>query len=88
MPDLSSLDTPRNRILSILLLCLVLGIWQGSSAFLNIPAFILPSATAVAQGLWRGTMTTHSVVVHRGKSLAAFSGYPWTVDGSCARRSR
>jgi len=64
MPDLSSLDTLRNRILSILLLCLVLGIWQGSSMFLNIPAFILPSATAVAQGLWRGT--TSGLYLHHG----------------------
>jgi NitT/TauT family transport system permease protein len=54
MPDLSSLDTTKNRILSILLLCLVLGIWQACSVFLGVPSFILPSVTAVAQGLWRG----------------------------------
>ena len=54
MPDLSSLDTTRNRILSILLLCLVLVIWQASPILFKIPAFILPSASAVAVGLWRG----------------------------------
>ena len=64
MPDLSSLDTPRNRILSILLLCLVLGIWQASPVLFKIPAFILPSASAVAQGLWRGTMT--GLYLHHG----------------------
>jgi NitT/TauT family transport system permease protein len=68
MPDLSSLDTTRNRVLSLLLLCLVLGIWQGSSIYLNIPTFILPSASAVAEGLWRG-MTNGLYLYHGGVTV-------------------
>ena len=94
MPDLSSIDTPRNRILSILLLCLVLGIWQGSSIFLNIPVFILPSATAVALGLWRGIVTglylQHGAVtlfeVLAGFALGGFLGLALGVAVALNRR--
>jgi NitT/TauT family transport system permease protein len=94
MPDLSSLDTLKNRILSILLLCLVLGIWQGSSIFLNIPVFILPSATAVAQGLWRGTVSGlylhHAAVtifeVLAGFTLGSFLGLALGVAVALNRR--
>ena len=64
MPDLSSLDTAKNRILSILLLCLVLVIWQASPVLFKIPAFILPSASAVAVGLWRGL--TNGLYLYHG----------------------
>ena len=64
MPDLSSLDTAKNRILSILLLCLVLVIWQASPVLFKIPAFILPSASAVAEGLWRGL--TNGLYLYHG----------------------
>ena len=36
MPDLSSLDTAKNQILSILLLCLVLVVWQASPVLFKI----------------------------------------------------
>jgi len=64
MPDLSSLDTTKNRILSVLLLCLVLVVWQASPVLFKIPAFILPSASAVAEGLWRGL--TNGLYLHHG----------------------
>jgi NitT/TauT family transport system permease protein len=68
MPDLSSLDTVKNRILSVVLACIVLGLWQASAIYLNVPAFILPSASAVAAGLWRG-FTTGLYFYHGGVTL-------------------
>lgn len=54
MPDLSALDTVRNRIISVFLLIGILAAWEGVARFLGIPAFILPPPSAVALGLWRG----------------------------------
>jgi NitT/TauT family transport system permease protein len=54
MPDLSSVDNLRNRLLSVLLLGAVLGLWEAAVRFIGVPSFILPPPSAVAAGLWRG----------------------------------
>ena len=58
MYDLSSMDTPRNRLLSVALLATTLAS-LGSSAvrLFDIPSFVLPPPSAVAAGLWRGFST-------------------------------
>jgi NitT/TauT family transport system permease protein len=57
MPDLSSIDSLRNRMLSILLLAAILGLWEAAVRLLAIPSFVLPPPSAVAMGLWRGFST-------------------------------
>jgi len=54
MYDLSLMDTTRNRILSIVLLMVLLIVWEASVRLFEVPAFILPSPSAVGLGLWRG----------------------------------
>jgi NitT/TauT family transport system permease protein len=54
MYDLSSMDTPRNRMLSVALLATTLLLWEALVRLFQIPSFILPAPSAVALGLWRG----------------------------------
>ncbi len=54
MPDLSDLDTLRNRILSVLLLVAILTTWELSVRVSGIPSFILPPPSDIAAALWRG----------------------------------
>lgn len=54
MPDISGLDTLRNRLLSVALLILILGSWEAYSRFSGIPSFILPPPSNVGMALWRG----------------------------------
>lgn len=54
MYELSSMDTPRNRLLSVALLVTTLAAWEGAVRLFEIPSFILPAPSAVALGLWRG----------------------------------
>lgn len=54
MPDLSDLDTPRNRLLSILLLVTILGSWEMFVRIGNVPVFVLPPPSAIGAALWRG----------------------------------
>jgi NitT/TauT family transport system permease protein len=57
MPDLSSIDTFRNRVLSIALLVAILGLWEAVVRVLGVPSFVLPPPSDVASGLWRGFST-------------------------------
>lgn len=57
MPDLSAMDTWRNRILSVFLLAAIIGAWEASVRLFAIPSFVLPPPSAVAMGLWRGFTT-------------------------------
>ena len=57
MYDLSSVDTPRNRLLSVALMATTLLLWEAVVRLLQIPSFILPPPSAVALGLWRGFST-------------------------------
>lgn len=54
MYDLSSMDTPRNRLLSLALLAASLVLWEAAVRLFQIPSFVLPAPSAVALGLWRG----------------------------------
>jgi NitT/TauT family transport system permease protein len=54
MPDLSAIDSLRNRILSVALLALILGLWEAAVRFLGIPAFVLPPPSQVGLALWQG----------------------------------
>jgi NitT/TauT family transport system permease protein len=54
MYDLSSMDTPRNRLLSIALLATTLLLWEALVRLFEVPSFVLPAPSAVALGLWRG----------------------------------
>ena len=54
MLDLASVDTPRNRLLSVLLLAGLLVSWEVVIRVFGIAPFILPAPSAVAQALWRG----------------------------------
>ena len=54
MYDLSSMDTPRNRLLSAALLATTLILWEALVRLFQVPSFILPAPSAVALGLWRG----------------------------------
>jgi NitT/TauT family transport system permease protein len=57
MYDLASMDTRRNRLLSVALLATVLVLWEALVRLFEIPSFILPAPSAVALGLWRGFST-------------------------------
>ncbi len=57
MYDLSSMDTPRNRLLSVALLATTLLLWEALVRLFEIPSFVLPAPSAVALGLWRGFST-------------------------------
>ncbi len=57
MPDISALDTWRNRILSVLLFVTLLAAWEGYSRFSGVPSFILPPPSNVGMALWRGFET-------------------------------
>ena len=57
MPDLSLVDSFRNRILSVVLLVAVIGFWEAAVQGLGIPSFVLPPPSAVARGLWQGFST-------------------------------
>jgi len=54
MYDVTGVDSLRNRILSVALLGLILGIWEGGVRVVGIPSFILPPPSQVAVALWRG----------------------------------
>jgi NitT/TauT family transport system permease protein len=57
MPDLSSIDSFRNRVLSVALLVVILGLWEAAVRVIGIPSFVLPPPSQVAWGLWRGFST-------------------------------
>jgi NitT/TauT family transport system permease protein len=57
MPDLSSVDNIRNRLLSVLLLAAVLCLWEAAVRVMGVPSFVLPPPSSVAAGLWRGFST-------------------------------
>lgn len=54
MYDRSSMDTPRNRLLSVALLATTLLLWEALVRLFEVPSFVLPAPSAVALGLWRG----------------------------------
>lgn len=54
MYDVSGVDSLRNRLLSVALLALILGLWESSVRLFGIPSFILPPPSQVAMALWRG----------------------------------
>jgi NitT/TauT family transport system permease protein len=54
MPDISGLDTWRNRFLSVLLMFTILGAWEAYARFSGIPSFILPPPSNVGMALLRG----------------------------------
>ncbi|WP_375259197.1 ABC transporter permease [Citreimonas sp.] len=57
MPNLSDIDTLRNRVLSVLLLVLILGTWELFVRSGGVPVFVQPPPTAIAEALWRGFAT-------------------------------
>lgn len=57
MPDLSAVDSLRNRFLSVALLALILGLWEASVRLTGMPAFILPPPSQVGLALARGFIT-------------------------------
>jgi len=54
MPDLSAVDSLRNRFLSVALLALILGLWEASVRLTGMPSFILPPPSQVGLALARG----------------------------------
>jgi NitT/TauT family transport system permease protein len=54
MPDLSDIDTLRNRILSVLLLAFILGSWELLVRSGGVPVFVLPPPSAIFMAMWRG----------------------------------
>lgn len=52
--NLASIDSWRNRVLSVVLLAVVLAVWEAAVIFLEVPKFVLPPPSAVVLGLWRG----------------------------------
>lgn len=54
MSNHASVDTPRNRLLSVVFLIVGLGVWEAAVRILEVPRFILPTPSAIALGLWRG----------------------------------
>jgi NitT/TauT family transport system permease protein len=54
MQKLSAIDSPKNRIFSLVLLVVILGGWEGLIKLLGIPPFILPPPSMVAFALWQG----------------------------------
>lgn len=76
MQDFTGIDTTRNRLLSLLLLSLVLGLWEAAVRLLGIPSFVLPPPTAVAMGLWRGFASglyLHHIAVTVFEVVAGFT---------------
>ncbi len=46
--------TPRNAVLTILLFCTVVAVWETAVRVLEVPAFIVPPPSKVVRALWRG----------------------------------
>ena len=59
----------------------MLVIWQASPVLFKIPAFILPSASAMAVGLWRG-LTNGLYLYHGAVTFEVLAGFP--LGGSSA----
>ena len=49
----------RNMLLTVLLFCASIGLWEGAVRVLQVPAFILPPPSQVVVALWRGFSTDH-----------------------------
>jgi NitT/TauT family transport system permease protein len=49
--------TQRNVLLTVLLFCASIGLWEGAVRALHVPAFILPPPSQVVVALWRGFST-------------------------------
>lgn len=83
MDAIATVDSTRNRILSVVLLILGLAMWEAAVRFFSVPAFILPMPSAIATALWRGLSsgvylehlraTLFALVL--GFSLGAFLGF-------------
>ncbi|MBK0328031.1 ABC transporter permease [Rhodobacteraceae bacterium F11138] len=57
MPDLSDIDTLRNRILSVFLLVAILAVWELLVRVGGIPVFVLPPPSSIFSAMWRGFAT-------------------------------
>ena len=51
------MNTVRNFLLRLLFIVLLLALWEGAVRLLEIPAFLLPTPSAVGMALYRGTVT-------------------------------
>lgn len=54
MNAIATVDTTRNRILSVVFLIAGLTLWEMAVRIFSIPAFILPAPSSIAVALWRG----------------------------------
>lgn len=54
MGDIGEIDTPLNRLLSVVFLIVALSVWEMAVRLLGVPAFILPAPSAIGAALWNG----------------------------------